>query len=499
MYSEQYSPIFNEFHYQNPLIMGDYADPSILKDGEDYYLVNSVCGEKYRLMPMWHSKDLINWELLYHVFEGCYFEKHDSYMLTAWAPELIKHKNLYYIYNYSPSFGIWVSTCSDIKKGDWSTPVQIENVDGIDPGHVTDKDGNRFLCLSRNILHPLSSDGLSVNGEGIKICEDYVIPDEIDIEGVCTESPKYFKKGDYYYFLTAEGGTMGPPTSHCVVAYRTKDPMGEYELSPYNPIVHTDSRENLWWSTGHGSLVNGPDDETYILYHGIRNAHRYMGRQTVMMPIKWTDDDWFTVGKGDELPQNLPNCDMFPVSAQTISVNPKNGNFPLLYNFDSEKVFNRLKFKDDLIEFKAQKDSEFQNESLVFMPQGYAFEFIAEIDLENTTANFAIGFKFTPSVNCGIALLDSEIKLFKHGEYDWVNDDKIPVVGKTLCLKMCCNHGTVSLFYKNDYSDFMKIPHSYDIADWNPNVTKGFSSVTPSIWSYGIGSVFIKSFIYNNL
>ena len=47
--------------YENPIIPGFYPDPSICRVGEDYYLVNSSF-EFFPGVPLWHSKDLANWE-----------------------------------------------------------------------------------------------------------------------------------------------------------------------------------------------------------------------------------------------------------------------------------------------------------------------------------------------------------------------------------------------------------------------------------------------------
>lgn len=49
--------------FKNPIISGYHPDPSICRVGEDYYLVNSTF-EWFPGMPIHHSKDLVNWELV---------------------------------------------------------------------------------------------------------------------------------------------------------------------------------------------------------------------------------------------------------------------------------------------------------------------------------------------------------------------------------------------------------------------------------------------------
>ena len=51
--------------YKNPVIPGFHPDPSICKVGDDFYLVNSSF-EFFPGVPIFHSKDLINWEQIGH-------------------------------------------------------------------------------------------------------------------------------------------------------------------------------------------------------------------------------------------------------------------------------------------------------------------------------------------------------------------------------------------------------------------------------------------------
>jgi len=76
-------------YYLNPIFAGDYADPSIMRDGDDYYIVHSSF-EYYPGLLIWHSKDLINWTPVTHALH--------KYVGSVWAPSLVKYKNKYYIY-----------------------------------------------------------------------------------------------------------------------------------------------------------------------------------------------------------------------------------------------------------------------------------------------------------------------------------------------------------------------------------------------------------------
>ncbi|WP_159096719.1 family 43 glycosylhydrolase, partial [Xanthomonas fragariae] len=79
--------------FLNPVLAGDHPDPSVLKDGEDYYLTLSSF-DAYPGLPIWHSRDLVNWQPLGHAIS--------QNVGAIWAPDLIKHGKRYYIYSPAP-------------------------------------------------------------------------------------------------------------------------------------------------------------------------------------------------------------------------------------------------------------------------------------------------------------------------------------------------------------------------------------------------------------
>lgn len=191
--------------YTNPVFPGDYPDPSILRDGEDYYIVHSSF-EYYPGLLIWHSTDLIHWEPVTNALQ--------KNVGSVWAPELIKHDNRYFI--YFPASGTNYVITADNISGPWSEPKELA-VTMIDPGHVVDEDGNRYLYYSSGSYVPLSKDGLSIAGDIVHSYDGWKIPREWSIECFCMEGPKLFKRGDYYYMTVAEGGYRG--TSYRTYGY----------------------------------------------------------------------------------------------------------------------------------------------------------------------------------------------------------------------------------------------------------------------------------------
>lgn len=279
------------------LLTGDYPDPTILRDGDDYYMTHSP----FCYMPgflIWHSTDLLHWEPLGRMLPETNGD--------LWAADLVKCNGKYYI--YYPANGTNYVMWADRITGPWSNPVDL-HLQGIDPGHVQDDNGTRWLHTSGGYAVRLADDGLSAAGEQTHVYDGWKYPDEWATECFCLEGPKLMRHGGWYYLISAQGGTAGPATSHMVVAARSKSPTGPWENSPYNPIVHTQSGAEQWWSRGHGTLVEAPDGTWRVVYHAYRKGYHTLGRQTLMQPVEWTPDGWFkaTGGETTEMRFNAPS------------------------------------------------------------------------------------------------------------------------------------------------------------------------------------------------
>lgn len=119
------------------ILAGDYPDPSVMREGNDFYMTHSPFVYQPGFL-IWHSNDLMNWRPV-----GRALEQWDG---SAMAPDLLKYKDKYYI--YFPSNGTnYVTWAKDIR-GPWSDPIDLK-VNGIDPGHVADQHGNRYLFINK--------------------------------------------------------------------------------------------------------------------------------------------------------------------------------------------------------------------------------------------------------------------------------------------------------------------------------------------------------------
>ena len=104
----------NAQQWPKAIIAGDYPDPTIFREGRDFYMTHSPFVYAPGVL-IWHSTDLINWTPVCRALE--------SWKGSAMAPDLLKYKGTYYL--YFPSNGTnYVSTAKDIK-GPWSEPKRI--------------------------------------------------------------------------------------------------------------------------------------------------------------------------------------------------------------------------------------------------------------------------------------------------------------------------------------------------------------------------------------
>lgn len=271
--------------YPKVAIAGDYGDPTIIREGKDYYMTHSAFSSAPGLL-IWHSTDLLHWEPICRALP---FVPGNVY-----APDLVKYNGKYYIYFPAGSnYVIW----ADKITGPWSKPINLK-VNKIDPGHAIGEDGRRYLFLNGGNRVNLTDDGLATDGAPMKIVySGWDFPADWKTEGKWLESPKIVKHGEYFYLTSAEGGTAGPPTSHMVVSARSKSINGPWENSPYNPIVHTYSADEPWWSKGHGTIIDDVNGNWWIIYHAYKNGFYTLGRFNLVEPIEWTKDGWFKLAK----------------------------------------------------------------------------------------------------------------------------------------------------------------------------------------------------------
>ena len=293
--------------FYSPILQGCYPDPSITKKGEDYYLVNSSFS-MFPGVPIFTSKDLVNWKQVGHVLDRPSQLKVEKGGVShgIYAPDIKynKHNDTFYMITTQIAGGIgnMVVKTKDPAKG-WSE-VQKLNFDGIDPAIFFDDDGKAYIV--HNDAPPKGTE--QYQGHRVIKMWDYDLEkdqvvagsDKIIVNGgvdlsqkpIWIEGPHLYKYKGKYYLMCAEGGTGG---NHSEVIFMADSPKGPFVPAKNNPILTQryfpkDRKEKVDWA-GHADLVEGPNGQWYGVFLAIRpnvNNRVTKGRETFILPVDWS-------------------------------------------------------------------------------------------------------------------------------------------------------------------------------------------------------------------
>ncbi len=283
--------------YVNPIIPGYNPDPSICRVGDDFYLVNSTF-EFFPGVPIYHSKNLVNWELIGH----CLTREEQLYLTGCrnsggiYAPTIRYHDGTFFMITTNVTHkGNFVVHTKDIR-GQWSKPYWIDQ-GGIDPSLFWDDDGTCYYCSTGTIDGVRGTVTFEINPfTGEILSEKKIISSGCG--GQCPEGPHIYKKDGYYYHLLAEGGTE---YGHRVTIQRSKNIWGPYEDCPHNPIfTHKEYKGSEIHATGHADIIQDQHGEWWMVFLGIRRfSHALLhnlGRETFLAPVKWEEGGWPVCG-----------------------------------------------------------------------------------------------------------------------------------------------------------------------------------------------------------
>ena len=316
-YKEQVGAEYSEM-YHNPIRTGMFPDPSIVRVGEDYYMVNSSF-IFFPCIPISHSRDLVNWEIIGHAITNPAWAHLDELEggRGYWAPDISYDNGTFYItatYRLNDTGTVYrkqIVVSSDKPEGPYSEPNIIDE-DGIDPS-IFHENGRHYMLLNRGArIFELSSD-----------CKKQISEASLLYYGDqkrAPEGPHLLKKDGYYYLFLAEGGT-GP--GHRISVARSKELMGNYEPCPYNPIMRQMDEKAAIQRCGHGKPVCTQNGEWYMVYlcgRKVEGSYSILGRETALDPVTWTADGWPIVNqlKGPSALQIMPNLPRVTADSETV-------------------------------------------------------------------------------------------------------------------------------------------------------------------------------------
>lgn len=270
--------------YKNPIIKGFHPDPSICRKDEDYYLVTSSF-EYLPAVPLFHSKNLIEWEPIGH----CLTKEEQIDLKDVpcsggiFAPTIRYHNGCFYMITTNMKKGNFIVKTNDIDKG-FGNPIFID-IKGIDPSLYFEND----KVYVQNAY--FDKTGSYIQQTEIDIETGKILKGPIVISHGCggrdVEAPHIYHINEWYYLLCAEGGTR---EGHMVTVQRSKNIYGPYEPCPMNPIFsNRDFSKEKLQSVGHGDLFQDSLGNWWMVALATRPVkHRcFLGRETILVPVKW--------------------------------------------------------------------------------------------------------------------------------------------------------------------------------------------------------------------
>ncbi len=508
---------------KNPILSGFNPDPSIIRVGDIYYIANSTF-EWFPAISIYKSYNLSDWQLCNHALkrESQVDLKGLDSAMGVWAPSLTYNKKLgkFYI-AYSVVYGcknnnfdvdnFYVETL-DIE-GEWSEPYYL-NSSGFDPSLFIDFDYKAYLVNlewdqregyehpGAIVLQEYSLEKRMLLGEAKRISRGAT-------DRGCLEGPNIYRKNDYYYLVTAEGGTG---FGHCVAVSRSKNIFGPYESCPYNPII-TSCPENFsergnpdsakaWryfegsilQKSGHGSIVETQNDEVYIAHLTSRpfvpELRSTLGRESALQKCEWTSDGWIKMVGNTNMaqievaePKNLENklekmdrkhsCGL-PIDFYTLRE-----NFSEKWLKVSEKSF---KIKGGNTLFSLYNQSVVAQKVTSFSYTGYAkIKFVPNnflqsagiVNYYNSSAFYYLRIYYSESLG-GIAL--GIMKSDKEGKKE-IKKSRVLIEKENMPIYLKCvvKDRDLQYFYSFDGDNYQKIGEKQDVTILSDEYVTGFT------------------------
>ncbi|MCL7747669.1 glycoside hydrolase family 43 protein [Halalkalibacter alkaliphilus] len=479
---------------KNPILPGFHPDPSILRVEGNYYIAVSTF-EWFPGVQIYHSKDMINWNLLtYPLTRNSQLNMIGNVNSGGvWAPALSYSDGLFYLIytDVKSRMGAFKDThnylvTAENIEGPWSDPVYL-NSSGFDPSLFHDDNGKKWLV---NMIWDFRKGTNSFAGIAL---QEYS-PEEQKLVGPIrnifkgselklTEAPHLYKRNGYYYLVTAEGGTW---YTHAVTVARSESLFGPYEVDPTNPIL-TSNQDDLsqLQKAGHGSFVETQNGEWYIAHlcgRPVVDKKCILGRETAIQKCYWTEDNWIRVegGNNPKWEVEAPNLPAYPFEQESTYDDFSANTF--------KKYWNSLRrpFAEDWVSLSERKGylrlkgeesmSSFHHQSIVAR-RLESFEAEVETAIEYSPTNFQqmagliayydtddyVYLRVTYHEELGkcLGIIES-----KHGKYDELLAKDISIPEASNCkLKAVISQQWLQFYYSIDNNNWKEVGSKIDISN----------------------------------
>lgn len=288
--------------FHNPVMAGDFPDPSVIRIGGEYWAATTSLSKWAPMLPILHSRDLVNWQQVGSVFHRRPRWSQDHY----WAPELVAYGGrflLFYAAQRRSSRKLCIAVASAPQPiGPWRDhgPILCDpRHSQIDPTLAQGDRGRPYLVWKDDAntggadssikAQPLTGDGLRVRGRPTTL----VRANRAEEQGV-VEAPEIVPHDGWLYLFYSGGDCCGLNADYFTAVARARRLLGPWHKSPGLPALDSG---DTWRSPGHGAYVTTPDGRPFFLHHAYgAEGSTWVGRQDVLDPIEWTAGGWPQIG-----------------------------------------------------------------------------------------------------------------------------------------------------------------------------------------------------------
>ncbi|HWT03766.1 MAG TPA: family 43 glycosylhydrolase [Pyrinomonadaceae bacterium] len=300
--------------YTNPVIAGDFPDPSVIRTGRDYW-ATATTGDWAPHFPIMHSTDLVNWGAV-----GAVFQTPPTWVKgDFWAPEITEDRGRFFVYYTARrddgpkkvgTLCVAVATATAPQgpytdKGPLVCQISERGgVGSIDAFFVRDENNQPYLVWKADgndaepdqptsiFAQPLSEDGTRLVGKRREILRN-TAPWERHV----TEGSAIVRRDGWFYHFYSGNACCGRGCDYALGVARSRKLLGPWEKNPSNPIL---DENGAWQCPGHGTVVTTADGRDFLLYHAYpkRAGAFTVGREALLDEIKWGDNGWPSINAG---------------------------------------------------------------------------------------------------------------------------------------------------------------------------------------------------------
>lgn len=440
--------------YRNPVIAGDFADPSVIRVGDTYYAVgtSSEWGPAY---PIYTSRDLVNWEYAGPVFADLPKWTMGSY----WAPELFYRNGTFYVYytarrKSDKQSVIGVASTKDISKGFKDHGVIIEWTKEAIDAFVVEDQGKLFITWKAYGLDKdrgiellgaeLSADGLKVTGKEFGLIK----ADPAGWEAGGAEGQAIFKRGNYWYMLYSGNACCGDRCDYQVGLARAEKLQGPWVKYADNPVLFGD---DTWKCPGHGTVVLTPDKRYFYLHHAYNGLEfTFGGRQGVLSELVWDETTkWPAFRYGKTTPAQAESPTGAGAAMQDIhnfSVNYERDTLRLPWVFDAGAPKPQFAVRQSALEIEVGSTSRTGNFLGHVIRKG-DYTFAAEVLMkDDAVQNIVLYGDGQNAIGYGAGQNRIELWQVKDGNYETLKTQEIPEKYKNIRLELRSRYGRLYQF-----------------------------------------------------